>query len=163
MLVFTSPQAGTSRLPSMWIMGAYRSLPRPFRKHVQHIVLVRPSGARPACAGVGRRRALQPFPALLLRPRSSRSVPHPPPPAPAPAAFLRAVLAFMRPFVSRKAHRKIKLVASVHELAGATEGEVTLQSLGPAFLAEHLAAEEAAGAAACGGAADGGSSGNASP
>ena len=45
-LVFTSPQAGTARLPSMWIMGAYRSLPRPFRKHVQHIVLVRPSGAR---------------------------------------------------------------------------------------------------------------------
>jgi hypothetical protein len=25
-------------------MGAYSSLPRPFRKHVQYIVLVRPSG-----------------------------------------------------------------------------------------------------------------------
>ena len=28
----------------MWIMGAYNTLPRPFRKHVQYIVLVRPSG-----------------------------------------------------------------------------------------------------------------------
>ena len=42
-LVFTS--RGHARLPSMWIMGAYRSLPRPFRKNVQHVVLVRPSGA----------------------------------------------------------------------------------------------------------------------
>ncbi len=45
-LVFTS--RGHARLPSMWIMGAYRSLPRPFRKNVQHVVLVRPSGAPPA-------------------------------------------------------------------------------------------------------------------
>ena len=41
---------------------------RPYRKNVQHIILVRPSG------------------------------------------FLKAVLAFMRPFVSRKAVRKIKQV-----------------------------------------------------
>ena len=74
----------------------------------------------------------------------------------------------MRPFVSRKAHRKIKLVGSVHDVAAATEGEVTLQSLGPAFLAEHLAAEEAAAAAAAaagggGGAGAGSGSGGASP
>ncbi len=41
-IVFTS--RGQAKLPSMWIMGAWRSLPRPFRKHVQYIVLVRPSG-----------------------------------------------------------------------------------------------------------------------
>jgi hypothetical protein len=57
------------------------------------------------------------------------------------AAFLRAVLAFMRPFVSKKAGRKIKQVQSLDEIAAATEGEVTLQSLGPAFAAEQLAGE----------------------
>ena len=64
-----------------------------------------------------------------------------------PAAFLRAVLAFMRPFISKKAARKIKVVQSLQEIAAATEGEVTLQSLGPAFNA-NLAAHEAAAAAA---------------
>lgn len=44
---------------------------RPYRKNVQYIILVRPSG------------------------------------------FLRAVLAFMRPFVSRKAGRKIKQVGAI--------------------------------------------------
>ena len=41
-LVLTS--RGHTKLPSMWVMGAYRSLPRPFRKNVQYIVLVRPTG-----------------------------------------------------------------------------------------------------------------------
>lgn len=49
MLVFTS--SGAAKLPSMWIMGAYRSLPRPFRKHVQYVVLVRPSGGSGLVAG----------------------------------------------------------------------------------------------------------------
>ncbi len=62
-----------------------------------------------------------------------------------PAAFLRTVLAFMRPFFSKKAGRKIKQVQSVHEIAEATGGEVTLQSLGPAFAEEQLSAEGAAG------------------
>lgn len=39
-------------------------------------------------------------------------------------------------------------VQSVHDIAAATEGEVTLASLGPAFSAELLAAEEEAVAAA---------------
>ncbi|KAL4427888.1 hypothetical protein ABPG75_001977 [Micractinium tetrahymenae] len=102
-IVFTS--RGQAKLPSMWIMGAWRSLPRPFRKHVQYIVLVRPS------------------------------------------AFLRAVLAFMRPFVSKKAGRKIKQVQSVHEIASVTDGEVTVQSLGSAFAADLAADEELAAAA----------------
>ena len=45
-------------------------------------------------------------------------------------------------------------VQGVHDIAAATEGEVTLASLGPAFSAELLAAEEeaeAAAAAAAGG------------
>lgn len=155
------------------------------------------------------------------------------------AAFLRTVLAFMRPFVSKKAHRKIKQVRScaglswlglrhslacqrtipcprcrreasarppvlslsasdsasssvlssklseslsvgahpavatpaclesppppsptlqvqsVHDIAAATEGEVTLASLGPAFSAELLADEEKAAAAAAAEAAGG--------
>ena len=74
-------------------------------------------------------------------------------PARLPAAFLRTVLAFMRPFVSKKAGRKIKQVQSVHEIAEATGGEVTVQSLGPAFVAEQLEAE----------AAEGGAAGDASP
>ncbi|GAB4819641.1 hypothetical protein N2152v2_006687 [Parachlorella kessleri] len=87
-LVFTAKKAV---LPSMWIMGAYRTLPRPFRKNVQYIILVRPSG------------------------------------------FLRAILAFMRPFVSNKAGRKIRAVDSVQEIGDATGGEVTVQHLGAQF------------------------------
>ncbi|KDD71340.1 hypothetical protein H632_c5259p0, partial [Helicosporidium sp. ATCC 50920] len=40
-LVLTSRSA---KLPSMWIMGAYTTLPRPFKKNVKWILLVRPSG-----------------------------------------------------------------------------------------------------------------------
>ncbi|KAL6777101.1 hypothetical protein ACKKBF_B20215 [Auxenochlorella protothecoides x Auxenochlorella symbiontica] len=40
-LVLTARRA---TLPSMWIMGAYTTLPRPFRKNVKVIVLVRPAG-----------------------------------------------------------------------------------------------------------------------
>lgn len=120
-LVFTS--RGHARLPSMWIMGAYRSLPRPFRKNVQHIVLVRPSGAPPAAACpavseaggcvllLGWRQWLAALDGqrrhYLLTSHLPTQAPGLPLP-PAPAAFLRTVLAFMRPFVSKKAHRKIK-------------------------------------------------------
>lgn len=88
-IVFTAEKA---KLPTFWIMGAYQTLPRPFRKNVQYIILVRPSG------------------------------------------FLRAILAFMRPFVSKKAGRKIKLVESLEEIGEATSGEVTMHHLGQGYL-----------------------------
>jgi hypothetical protein len=88
-IVFTAKKVS---LPTFWIMGAYQALPRPFRKNVQYIILVRPSG------------------------------------------FLRAILAFMRPFVSKKAGRKIKLVESLEEIEEATSGEVTMHHLGASFL-----------------------------
>ena len=72
---------------------------RPFRKNVQHIVLVRPS------------------------------------------FFLRAVLAFMRPFVSAKAGRKVKQVQSLEALGEATGGEVAVAHLGRRFLEEQGAQE----------------------
>lgn len=99
-IVFTARKA---KLPSLWIMGAYQSLPRPYRKNVQFVVLVRPS------------------------------------------AFLRAVLNFMKPFVSKKAGRKIKLVDSLEEIGEATGGEVTMSHLGDSFLEDEArAAAEAA-------------------
>lgn len=248
-IVFTS--RGHAKLPSMWIMGAWRSLPRPFRKHVQYIVLVRPSGeggvcrllccAGPCNEGQGRlMRALRSgLTSGWWRPPAEAQRSPPCPVLPASqlslhavvallhvAAFLRAVLAFMRPFVSKKAGRKIKQVRarlarglgrgwgggwgtvaascgdgcwasacalrraspipllrfppdvascrpwqalphqhrrpprlpwapgtpavqvqSVHEIAAATEGEVTVQSLGAAFAADLAADEELAAAA----------------
>lgn len=90
-IVFTAKKVS---LPTFWIMGAYQALPRPFRKNVQYVILVRPSG------------------------------------------FLRAILAFMRPFVSKKAGRKIKLVETLEEIGEATSGEVTMHHLGASFL-EH--------------------------
>ena len=59
-------------------------------------------------------------------------------------------------------------VQSVHDIAAATEGEVTLASLGPAFSAELLAAEEEAAQAAAQAAGGGvapaaGGSGGSSP
>lgn len=88
-IVFTARKA---KLPSFWIMGAYQSLPRPYRKNVQYVVLVRPTG------------------------------------------FLKAILAFMRPFVSRKAGRKIKTVDRLEEIGEVTGGEVTMHHLGKRFL-----------------------------
>jgi len=88
-IVFTARKA---KLPSFWIMGAYHSLPRPYRKNVQYVVLVRPTG------------------------------------------FLKAILAFMRPFVSRKAGRKIKTVDRLEEIGEVTGGEVTMHHLGKRFL-----------------------------
>lgn len=96
-IVFTARQ---TRLPSLWIMGAYQSLPRPYRKNVQYVILVRPSG------------------------------------------FLRAVLMFMRPFVSKKAGRKIKLVDRLEDISIETGGEVTMQHLSPAFLEADAAEAE---------------------
>ena len=61
-----------------------------------------------------------------------------------PNFFLRAVLALMRPFVSAKAKHKILQVASLHELAQATGGEVDVQHLGGAW-AKHLAEQQGAG------------------
>jgi hypothetical protein len=91
-IVFTAEKA---KLPTFWIMGAYQTLPRPFRKNVQYVILVRPS------------------------------------------RFLKAILAFMRPFVSKKAGRKIKVVESLEELGEVTSGEVTMHHLGTAFLDAH--------------------------
>ncbi len=33
----------SSKLPAMWLIRAYRSLTRPYKKNVKYIVLVRPS------------------------------------------------------------------------------------------------------------------------
>lgn len=33
----------SSKLPAMWLIRAYRSLSRPYKKNVKYIVLVRPS------------------------------------------------------------------------------------------------------------------------
>ena len=54
MLVFVAAgkDTKTHKLPSMWMMGAYRSLPRPFKKNVQLIVLVRPGGRREIPVGL---------------------------------------------------------------------------------------------------------------
>ena len=87
-LVVTATEA---RLPTLWIMGAYQSLPRPFRKNVQYVILVKPTG------------------------------------------FLRAVVKFMRAFISSKAHRKIKLLNELDEVSEATNAEVTLDHLGREF------------------------------
>ena len=96
-IVFTARKA---KLPTFWIMGAYQTLPRPFRKNVQYIILVRPSG------------------------------------------FLKAILRFMRPFVSKKAARKIKLVDSLEEIAESTGSEVTMHHLGQPFLDADAAAAQ---------------------
>ena len=105
-IVFTARKA---KLPSFWIMGAYQTLPRPYRKNVQYVILVKPSG------------------------------------------FLKAMLAFMRPFVSKKAGKKIKAVDTLEEIGESTGGEVTLHHLGRAFLENDAVVqeeEEAAAAAA---------------
>jgi len=94
-IVFTARKA---KLPSLWIMGAYQTLPRPYRKNVQYVILVRPSG------------------------------------------FLKAVLRFMRPFVSKKAGKKIKVVEDASELGEVTGGEVTVHHLGQSFLEADEAA-----------------------
>jgi hypothetical protein len=96
-IVFTAKKA---KLPTFWIMGAYQSLPRPYRKNVQYIILVRPS------------------------------------------AFLKAILAFMRPFVSKKAARKIKVVESVEEIGDSTSGEVTMHHLGESFLQHEASSSD---------------------
>jgi hypothetical protein len=98
-IVFTARKA---KLPSFWIMGAYQTLPRPYRKNVQFVILVKPSG------------------------------------------FLKAMLAFMKPFVSKKAGRKIKAVDSLEEIGGKTGGEVTMHHLGERFLNDDAIVAEAA-------------------
>ena len=43
-LIFTSFSSSTlSKLPISWILAAYRELSYPFRKNVQHVILVRPN------------------------------------------------------------------------------------------------------------------------
>jgi hypothetical protein len=61
-----------------------------------------------------------------------------------PSAFLRAMLAFMRPFVSKKAGKKVKVVNSLDEVAEATGGEVGLAHMGPLFAAAQARAAGAA-------------------
>jgi hypothetical protein len=97
-IVFTARKA---KLPSFWIMGAYQTLPRPYRKNVQYVILVKPSG------------------------------------------FLKAMLAFMKPFVSKKAGRKIKAVDTLEEIGESTGGEVTLHHLGEKFLNDDALVAEA--------------------
>ena len=58
-----------------------------------------------------------------------------------PSFFLRAVLAFMRPFVSAKAGRKIRQVQSLAGVGEVTGGEVTVAHLGRSFLEEQGAQE----------------------
>lgn len=60
-------------LPAVWCVRAYHSLPRAFRKHVKHVVLLQPS------------------------------------------FMVRAGLALLYPFVSSKAHAKIKQVGMAAE------------------------------------------------
>lgn len=102
-VLLVTAEKGVS-LPTFWVLGAYQGLPRPFRKNVQYIVMVKPSG------------------------------------------FLRAIISFMRPFVSKKAARKIKLLEKVEDVAEATDGEVTLQHLGAQFGRLHAAISDGAGA-----------------
>ncbi|CAL5219363.1 g1182 [Coccomyxa viridis] len=52
-----------------------------------------------------------------------------------PSKPLKALLAFLKPFVSRKAHRKVLKIESLATVAYATNNEVTLASLGPRFTA----------------------------
>jgi len=102
-VLLVTAEKGVS-LPTFWVLGAYQGLPRPFRKNVQYIIMVKPSG------------------------------------------FLRAIMSFMRPFVSKKAARKIKLLEKVEDIADATDGEVTLQHLGARFGRLHAAVSDGAGA-----------------
>ncbi|KAG7672522.1 hypothetical protein Ndes2437B_g02488 [Nannochloris sp. 'desiccata'] len=102
-IVFTARKA---KLPSFWIMGAYQTLPRPYRKNVQYVILVKPSG------------------------------------------FLKAMLSFMKPFVSKKAGRKIKAVDTLEDIGESTGGEVTLHHLGEKFLNDDAMEAEAEAAIA---------------
>lgn len=42
-MVATGRHQNSNKLPAMWLISAYRSLSKPFRKNVQYIVLVRPT------------------------------------------------------------------------------------------------------------------------
>jgi len=52
-----------------------------------------------------------------------------------PSAGLKFMLAIMRPLLSPKAYVKVKKVANLAAMAGATDSEVTMQHLGPRFAA----------------------------
>ncbi len=43
-MVATGQHQKSNKLPAMWLISAYRSLSRPFRKNVGYILLVRPTG-----------------------------------------------------------------------------------------------------------------------
>jgi len=45
-LLNTGHARRSNRLPAGWLLATYRSLSRPFRKHVKRIVLVRVPGPR---------------------------------------------------------------------------------------------------------------------
>ncbi len=68
LVMLTTGKTGTSYLKGAWLIAAYRSLSRPFRKNVKFILLVKPSNG------------------------------------------IRALLLLFKPFVSRKAHSKLKRV-----------------------------------------------------
>lgn len=42
-MVATGRHQNSNKLPAMWLISAYRSLSKPFRKNVRYIVLVRPT------------------------------------------------------------------------------------------------------------------------
>jgi hypothetical protein len=59
-------------LPGVWCVRAYQSLPRAFRKHVKHVILLQPS------------------------------------------MLVKAAVTLLYPFVSSKAHAKVKQVGTQH-------------------------------------------------
>jgi hypothetical protein len=77
-LVLVASSAGPpfGLLPSWWCLRTYRSLSRPFKKHVRFVVLVQPN------------------------------------------MFVRAILTLLTPFLSPKAHTKIKQVGDKVDLVG---------------------------------------------
>lgn len=75
LVMLTTGKTGTSYLKGAWLIAAYRSLSRPFRKNVKYILLVKPSNG------------------------------------------IRALLLLFKPFVSKKAHSKLKRVASFFRLS----------------------------------------------
>ncbi|KAK9816247.1 hypothetical protein WJX74_000840 [Apatococcus lobatus] len=91
LVMLTTGKTGTSYLKGAWLIAAYRSLSRPFRKNVKYILLVKPSNG------------------------------------------IRALLLLFKPFVSKKAHSKLKKVDTVANVAAVTNNEVQLQHLGPRF------------------------------
>lgn len=50
-----------------------------------------------------------------------------------PSKWLKTLLAMIRPFISRKAHRKVLVAESLYLLPELTNGEINMHHLGPRF------------------------------